>query len=44
MPPSHDPLHRAGEELLAAADDALRRALSEDSEAFLRDCRQEGGQ
>ena len=37
-------LRRAGEELLAAGDDAIRRALSADSEAFLRANRQEGGQ
>lgn len=37
-------LRRAGEDLLAAGDDAIRRALSGDSEAFLRANRQEGGQ
>ena len=30
--------------LLEAADDAIRRALSEDSERFLRQTRQQGGQ
>lgn len=34
----------AGEELLRAADDAIERALSSDSEAFLRANRQQGGQ
>jgi hypothetical protein len=38
------PVARTGDELLAAADEALRRALSADSEAFLRECRQEGGE
>lgn len=37
-------LRRAGEELLSAGDEAIRRALSADSEAFLRANRQEGGQ
>ncbi len=37
-------LRRAGEDLLAAGDEAIRRALSGDSEAFLRANRQEGGQ
>lgn len=37
-------LHRAGEDLLAAGDEAIRRALSSDSEAFLRANRQRGGQ
>lgn len=37
-------LRRAGENLLAAGDEAIRRALSGDSEAFLRANRQEGGQ
>ncbi len=41
---SPNPLHRAGDNLLSAADEALRRALSGDSEAFLRENRQEGGQ
>ncbi len=35
---------RAGDELLDAADEAIRRALSGDSEAFLYANRQEGGQ
>jgi len=42
QPPN--PLHRAGDDLLSAADEALRRALSTDSEVFLRESRQEGGQ
>ncbi len=37
-------LHRAGDDLLAAGDEAIRRALSGDSEAFLRANRQRGGQ
>jgi hypothetical protein len=37
-------LRQAGEELLAAADEAIRRALSGDSEAFIRSSRQQGGQ
>ena len=37
-------LRRAGEEFLAAGDEAIRRALSGDSEAFLRANRQQGGQ
>ena len=37
-------LRRAGEDLLAAGDEAIRKALSGDSEAFLRSSRQEGGQ
>lgn len=37
-------LRRAGEDLLAAGDEAIRRALSGDSEAFLRANRQQGGQ
>jgi hypothetical protein len=39
-----DELRRAGEDLLAAGDEAIRRALSGDSEGFLRANRQEGGQ
>ena len=35
---------RSGEELLAAGDEAIRRALSGDSQAFLRANKQEGGQ
>ncbi len=34
----------AGEDFLAAGDEAIRRALSSDSEAFLRSTRQRGGQ
>lgn len=37
-------LHRAGEDLLAAGDAAIRRALSKNSESFLRANRQRGGQ
>lgn len=37
-------LRRAGDDLLAAGDEAIRRALSGNSEAFLRANRQEGGQ
>lgn len=39
-----DHLRHAGEEFLAAGDEAIRRALSGDSEAFLRANRQQGGQ
>jgi hypothetical protein len=35
---------QAGERFLRAGDRALDRALSRDSEAFLRSSRQEGGQ
>ena len=37
-------LRRVGEDLLALGDEAIRRALSGDSEGFLRANRQEGGQ
>lgn len=37
-------LHRAGDDLLAAGDAAIQRALSKNSEAFLRANRQRGGQ
>ena len=37
-------LRQAGEQMLAAADDAIRRTLSGDSPAFVRASRQEGGQ
>lgn len=37
-------LRRAGDDLLAAGDEAIRRALSGNSEAFLRANRQEGGE
>lgn len=37
-------LHRAGDDLLAAGDAAIRRALSRNSETFLRANRQRGGQ
>ena len=33
-----------GERMLAAADEAIRRTLSGDSEGFMRASRQEGGQ
>lgn len=39
-----DGLRRAGADLLAAADEAISRALSGNSEAFLSSNRQEGGQ
>jgi hypothetical protein len=39
-----DALRRAGDDLLAAGDEAIRRVLSGDSEAFLRANRQEGGE
>lgn len=39
-----DRLRAAGEEFLAAGDEAIRRALSGDSEAFLRANRQRGGE
>jgi hypothetical protein len=35
---------RSAERLLAAADAAIERALSSDSEQFLRSARQRGGQ
>jgi hypothetical protein len=35
---------RGAERVLAAADEAVRRALSSDSEQFLRAARQTGGQ
>ena len=41
---SLESMRRAGEDLLSAADKAIQRALSGDSEAFLRANRQEGGQ
>lgn len=37
-------LRRAGEEFLAAGDEAIRKALSSDSRAFLRASRQQGGE
>jgi len=37
-------LRSEGDELLGAADEAIRRALSGDSERFLRQARQQGGQ
>lgn len=39
-----DRLRAAGEGFLAAGDEAIRRALSGDSEAFLRANRQRGGE
>ena len=39
-----DAAREAGERFLRAGDRALDRALSKDSEAFLRASRQEGGQ
>jgi hypothetical protein len=39
-----DGVRQTGERLLAAADDAIRRTLSGDSEEFMRASRQEGGQ
>lgn len=39
-----DEWRRAGQDLLAAAEDAIRRALSGDSESFIRSSRQQGGQ
>jgi hypothetical protein len=44
---SHEPLDEAraaGERFLAAGDEAIRRALSGDSQAFLRANRQRGGE
>lgn len=37
-------LRRVGEGFLAAGSEAIRRALSDDSEAFLDAVQQEGGQ
>ena len=37
-------LRQAGEQMLAAADDVIRRTLSGDSPAFVRASRQEGGE
>jgi hypothetical protein len=37
-------IRQQADALLAAGDEAIRRALSSDSEAFLRANRQEGGQ
>ena len=37
-------VRQRADDLLAAGDEAIRRALSSDSEAFLRANRQEGGQ
>jgi len=46
-PPAGDSLdgvRQTGEHMLAAADAAIRRTLSGDSEGFVRASRQEGGQ
>lgn len=37
-------VRQKADDLLAAGDEAIRRALSSDSEAFLQANRQEGGQ
>lgn len=37
-------LRQEGEELLAAGDQAIGKALSQDSVRFLRETRQQGGQ
>ena len=39
-----DEVREAGQSLFAAADEAIRRALSGNSQAFLEATRQEGGQ
>ena len=39
-----DVVREAGERFLTAGDEAIDRALSGDSEAFLRASRQEGGE
>jgi hypothetical protein len=39
-----DAVREAGERFLTAGDEAIDRALSGDSEAFLRASRQEGGE
>ena len=41
---TREALHTAAEQLLAAGDEAIARALSDDSEAFLEANRQQGGQ
>ena len=50
-PPSHGPsgqnpdrIRQAGESFLQAADEAIERALSVDSRAFLQATQQDGGQ
>jgi hypothetical protein len=46
-PASGDALRQArehGDQLLAAGDEAIRRALSGNSESFLRASRQQGGE
>ena len=43
-PSNLDQLRQAGESLLQAADQAIRRALSGDSLAFLQATQQDGGQ
>jgi hypothetical protein len=39
-----DDLRRAGEDFLAAGDEAIQKALSSDSEAFLHANQQSGGE
>ena len=39
-----DQVRQVGESLFRAADDAIRRALSRDSRAFLESTQQSGGQ
>ena len=39
-----DPLHAVAADLVNAADAAVKRALSTNSQAFLSNMRQEGGQ
>ncbi len=43
-PGALEQLARRGDDFLAAGDEAIRRALSGDSEAFLKATRQQGGQ
>jgi hypothetical protein len=37
-------LRRAGDEILTAGDEAIEKALSKDSQAFLRATRQQSGE
>jgi hypothetical protein len=39
-----DKIKQAGDDLLAAGDEAIKRALSGNSEAFLKSTRQSGGE
>lgn len=39
-----DPLHAVAADLLSAADAAVKRALSTNSQAYLNNIRQDGGQ